>query len=141
MPSTSPKFGVALLVNVQNYAIGVSNTPNSMTIRGITAASGGSLIAANTIPRFVDTDEDPVMQVRISNPTVINNSRIPFVGYPPPFSTGAGAGSSVSQQSPSGASFIIPPGSGLAFQTAAGNTNQVWNMEFVWTEVYLPPSS
>lgn len=141
MPATSPKFALPLLVTCLNYSSGQTTTPNSMTIRRISAASAGTLIAANTIPRFVENEEDPVMEVRIGNPTVITNNRIPLVAYPPPISTGAGTGSATSQQAPGGVSFSIVPGSGIAFQTAAGNVNQMWNFQLIWEEVYLPPAS
>lgn len=140
MPATSKKFAVALNVTCVNYATGPSNTPDSMTISRITSASGGTLVAANMIPRFVDTDDDPALQVFTGNPTV-STGRVPFVGYPPPISGAGGTGSEVSQQAPGGASFVIPPGTGLVFNTAAGNTAQMWNLQFIWTESYLPPSS
>lgn len=141
MPSTSPKFAVALNVSCIPYANGASSVTNSMTIRRITAASGGTLVAASTIPRFTRTDEDPSLQMLIGNPTVTASARIPLVGYPPPMSTGTGTGAGVTQQSPGGASFDILPGYGLAFQTAAGNVNQLWNLQFIWQEFYLPPAS
>lgn len=140
MPANSPKFAVALLVSCWPYSIGASMTPNSMQISRISAASGGTLIAANQIPRFVDTDEDPVLQMRSSNPTV-TTSRLPLVAYPPPITSGVGGGQAVTQSSPGGASFSILPGSGLVFSTAAGNVSQMWDIQFIWTEVYLPPSS
>lgn len=141
MPANSQKFALALLVSCLNYSTGASATPDSMTIRRISSASGGTIITPSTIPRFMETDEDPAMQMISGNPTVATTSRIPLVGYPPPISVGTGTGSSITQTSPGGASFSILPGTGLAFQTAAGNTSQMWNMEFVWQEIYLPPSS
>lgn len=137
VPSTSNRLATLVLSNTVNYAIGSSSTAQSMNIQRCSAASGGTLIAASNIDRFLSTDEDPAAQIRIGNPTTTLVQQ-PLVGYPPPFATGAGGGASSVQTSPPGASFNLLPGEGLVWYTNSGNTNQVWNIQFAWVETYLP---
>lgn len=137
VPANSNKFNVGILVSSSSYSTGMSSTPNSMLIQRTTAASGGTLLAASNIPRFTSTDEDPVSEVRTGNPTV-SLFRTPLLGYTPPLTTGAGAGATYVETSPPGAAFTLFPGQGVVWYTTAGNVNQMWNLQVVWQEFYLP---
>lgn len=132
-PSNSGRLVIALAGIVSAYATGTSSTSNSLTTRRITGASSGSLVAANTVERFVTSSPDPAFQVRTGNPTITGAGN-PLSSFPPPISIGTGTPGT--QTSPSGApSFVCFPGQGLVFNTAAGNINQVWNVTFLWGEI------
>lgn len=136
-PVNSGKLIIPLVISCENYTIGASSTATSMTVGRISSATGGTLVAASTIPRFKTTDDNCSAEVRTGNPTV-TNVRASGIGYSPPLSTGAGIGAVITQTELSGVQFILQPGEGLVWSTAAGNTNQVWTLRATWQEVYLP---
>lgn len=135
-PANSGKTVVVYFADVDQYATGVSTTPNSMVAYRTTAASGGTLVPASTISRFDPTIGDPVLQIRTGNPTVTIDPVLSAQIFhdPPPISGGAAGASSASTAVPPGATFVIPPGHGAVFQTAAGNTSQMWGFRFIWAE-------
>ena len=132
-PASSTVTMSAILAIVTNYDTGSSQAANSMTNQRITAASGGTLVAASTIPRYAIPLPDPQVQVRIGNPTVTTSGLV-TIAYPPPFASIPSIGSSTSVAAPPGTAFLCPPGNGLIFSTAAGATTQMWNITFVWSE-------
>lgn len=131
-PSTSPRVSVAVSFIVQSYAIQGTTVAESLTVYRTTAASGGTLIAAADVPRFNPLHPDPKVEVRINNPTVTTSGR-QLLGIAPVVSTGAGAAGQTVSPTP-GASFIMYPGQGLVFMTDAGDTDQLWNLQYAWVE-------
>ena len=116
------------------WASGSTTVATSMNVFRTTAASGGTLITAANIGRFNTADGNPVAEVRTGNPTV-TTSGISLLATPPVMS-GSPQGSSptaLSSTAP-GASFICTPGQGIVWSTAAGNVNQLWNIQVVWCE-------
>lgn len=131
-PVSSGKIHIALNSIVTTYAAAVTTVTQSMRISRITAASGGTLIAASAVNRFVSAHGNPSCEVRINNPTVTALAN-PLTVYPPVISTGVGsAGQTV--PAPPGASFVIAPGEGVAFSTDAGDVDQIWNVTYAWAE-------
>lgn len=121
----------ALQLTVSAYTIGSSSTPSSFLVSRITGYSGGTLVAPATVPRFVTTMPNPVTQVVTGNPSV-TLSGTPVYNLSPPISTGAGT-SGVGSISAAAAALVLP-GQGLAFYTAAGNTNQLWDVNVAFEE-------
>jgi hypothetical protein len=133
VPATATIAHVSFEVIVQPYSVGMSSTPNSMVVQRVTSCSGGTLQAASTTGRFLTTMPDPQSQIFTNNPTcTVTGPNL--AAFPPPISNGVGSGSTSSQTVVPGASFTMLPGQGLLFRTAAGNTNQMWNIEYVWGE-------
>lgn len=136
-PANSAVAHVALLLAVGAYSIGASGTSVSFVGKRITAVSGGTKFTNANIDRFDTTMPDPTSSVYIGNPTVtLDRFNTNFV-IEPPLSNGAGNALVKSLSTVPGASFVLYPGQGLVFGTASGNTNQVWNIEYVWGEVAL----
>lgn len=117
-----------------NYSVGSSTTATSSQFQRITSVSGGTPVTPSTVPRFLQTMPDPQTQVYINNPTVVTSGG-QLSSFPPPISTGVGSGASAVLATPAGASFVLPPGTGLVVTVPAGNINQRWNLLFVWEEV------
>lgn len=113
---------------------GGSTTRNSMQGKQITAASAGTLVGAASIAKLISTYANPTSEVRISNPTVTANAA--FLNSPPPIGSTASqyvhsVGLGASENSGGG---FFAPGEGFVLTTAAGNTNQTWNISIVWGE-------
>lgn len=116
------------------WAAGSTTVPNSMNVFRTTAASGGTLVAAANIGRFVTANSNPVSEVRTGNPTV-TTSGISLLATPPPMNSAPqGAGSAPVSSTAPGASFVCTPGQGIVWNTSAGNVNQMWNIQVVWAE-------
>lgn len=114
--------------------IGASNASNSLGVYRVTAASGGSLTAAANILKFDTASANSIAEVRTGNPTVTLLNSTPAYSAAPP--QGAGQINTVPAQSfvPSGLLALCHPGEGIVFQTAAGNTNQMWGIGVAWYE-------
>lgn len=99
------------------------------------APTGGSVQAASTFCKIDTAYPDSGADVRIGNPTATLQQ--PFSNTPPPVTTGAGGSQFVhSVELPLGSpSFRIRAGEGVAFNTAVGDTDQVWNISIAWAEV------
>lgn len=133
-PAGSVKTIAWLAAFFSSYSTGSSSTPNSMIIYRTTAATGGTLVAAGNVGKFVTSQPNSVAQVRIGNPTVtLLNSQVVF-SCSPPLGSGVSATAPASASPPGGAIAVSLPGEGLVFSTAAGNTNQMWGLEFDWAE-------
>lgn len=117
------------------YAADVTSVADSMDIFRITAASGGTLVAASAVPKFVTSQANTVAQVRTGNPTVtISGSTL--LGTPPELTTSkSGSTGGTGSNIPTGAGFVCAPGEGLVAYTATGEVNQRWNIQFVWAEL------
>lgn len=131
-PAASGVTVVGLGAVVGAYANAATTSTNSMVVSRITAASAGTLIAAASIPRYDTTLSNPTTEVRTGNPTV-TTSGLPLIGFTPPIAAGAGV-SGIASPAITGASFVMHPGQGLLFATAAGDVNQRWNIQFTWAE-------
>jgi hypothetical protein len=114
---------------------GATSVTSSMNIFRTTAASAGTLIAASAVNRFLTADPNPVVQVRVGNPTV-TTAGTTLLGLPPATNAvGVGGGMSANVAVPSGAGFICQPGEGVVYTTASGNVNQLWNINVTWAEI------
>lgn len=117
------------------WASGATTTTRSMTVQKITAASGGTVVATNTIPKFSSSSADSVADLRTGNPTVTTTG-IPMLGVPPAVSTaGAGVTAVTTILAPLGVPRILAPGEGIVFNVAAGTTGQLWNLNVTWYEL------
>jgi hypothetical protein len=131
-PSSSVRVSIALGFIAQSFAVNSSTSPVSLTVYRTTAASGGTLVTASDVPRFNPLHPDPKVEVRINNPTVTTTGP-KLLGVSPVVSTGGGAQGETVAPTP-GASFIMYPGMGLVFMTPSGDTDQIWNMQYIWAE-------
>lgn len=117
------------------WATAATSVTVSLNVFRTTAASGGTLVAASTIPKFYTTFTDSIAEVRIGNPTV-TTSGLSLLSSPPAVTAAAsGIGASTNTAVPSGSSFACAPGQGIVFRTASGSTAQLWNFQVVWAEL------
>lgn len=135
-PSGSGKNVIFFQAEIASYANGATAVGVSMTASRITAASGGTAIAAADVNRFVTAWNDPVAVVRVSNPTV-TTAGLPLNAWVPPLAVGVGSGSTAYTATPPGAGFVCLPGQGIVFSTASGDTDQAWKINTIWAEVSI----
>lgn len=136
-PVGSGKAVVFFTAEVKSYATAAASAAASLTAFRTTAASAGTLIASSSVSRFLTAAPDPVAVVRVDNPTTTNTG-LALNAFPPPISTGAGAGSSGNTAAPSSsAAFTCLPGEGLVVTTTSGDTDQRWDITLTWLEVAL----
>ena len=134
-PVGSGKTVIFYQLILSPWATGAATVTTSMNIFRTTAASAGTLIAASAVNRFVTSDPNPVAQVRVGNPTVTAVGTT-LLGLPPAVTTvGAGVGATSSVSVPSGAGFVCQPGEGVVYTTAAGDVDQLWNINVTWAEL------
>lgn len=134
-PAGSGKVMLVIRGDVDAYAVGSSQTANSMHALSITAASGGTLLAASSVFRLRSDWPDSAVEVRHSNPSVTAPTGLPVSYWPPPITSGTGGNISRNVVTPIAGGVPFFPGEGLSFRTSAGNTNQRWNFSFIWAEV------
>lgn len=98
------------------------------------APTGGTVQGAATIAKFNNSYANTVVEVRTANPTVTLGPAL--WNTPSAVTTGAGGGQFVHEvDTPAGSPpFVLAPGEGIAINTAAGDTDQVWNLTIVWAE-------
>ena len=71
-----------------------------------------------------------------SGPVPVTTAGTTLLGLPPIVSTtGAGVGATGSVSVPSGAGFVCQPGEGVVYTTAAGDVDQLWNINVTWAEL------
>lgn len=133
-PASSTETMSAIQAIITNYDTGSSTTPNSLTFQRISAASGGTPVPASSIGRFVPSWPDPSVQVRIGNPAITTTGLV-LAAFAPPFAGIGALGINSTTSAPPGTAFLCPPGTGVAFSTAAGSTSQMWNVTFSWAEL------
>lgn len=119
-----------LSVLVQPYSVGANSVAESFKLFRITAATGGTLI---TPIRFNEVGAPSVAETRINNPTITISGR--EVGSTPPAVSAGLGGVSPTTVSTPGIPFLCPPGTGLAFRTADGDTDQRWSTSIFWTDI------
>jgi hypothetical protein len=133
-PSGSGKTLVFYNGIILPWATSGTSVAVSLKVYRTTAASGGTLMAAANVGKFVTSQPNSIAEVRTGNPTV-TTSGLETQGIPPALTgAGAGVGAQGGGQSPPGASFVCPPGNGLVMQVPSGSTAQLWNCTFIWTE-------
>lgn len=136
-PVGSGKISIAYQATVLPWAGGATSADASMTVTRTTAASAGTLVAASAVNRLVTTTPNPVTEVRTGNPTVTTTGT-PLIGFPPAITAAAaGVSSSAITVSPPGAGFVMLPGQGIVFSAALGDTDQRWDIQFIWAEQNL----
>ena len=134
-PVGSGRVQAALQLNVSAYSVGATSVAASLLVYRITSApTGGTLVNAEDVVRFNTLHPDPVSIVQIGNPSASPVGNI-LVGIPPIISVGTGQSANASFAPPGGASFLSLPGQGLLFRAASGDTDQRWNIDYVWGEV------
>lgn len=132
-PAGTNRVLIFFQAEIKSYSMGAAAVDESLEAYRTTAASGGTLVAASAINRFLTTVPNPIAEVRHSNPTV-TTSGIVLNSWPPPLSTGVGAASTAYTSVPPGAGFICRPGEGIVFTTASGDTDQRWSFNIIWAE-------
>lgn len=130
-PVGSGKIAIALGFTVSSYSTGSVTGVTSMFASRHSTASGGTTIAANAVQRFVTSMPDPVSVVRVNNPTVTTTGT-PLLGLVPVIGGVAGVGAVVIP--PPGPGFAFLPGDGVVFQVTTGDTQQRWNLQYIWAE-------
>lgn len=97
--------------------------------------TGGTVQAANTVMKLDTNFPDTGADIRIGNPTV--TALQAAWNTPPPVTTGAGGSQFVHEvQVPSNSQpFVLRAGEGIVINTAAGDTDQVWNITIAWAEI------
>lgn len=134
-PLGSGKSLVFLQAEIVVYAIGGTGGTESLVATRITSASGGSLVLASQVNRFLTGHPNPVAQVRTGNPSVTVDAAFPIDlnAWAPPQTTGQGGNIAFTTQAP-GDGFICVPGQGIVFSTASGDTDQRWKINTIWAE-------
>lgn len=133
-PVGSGVVAAALLFDTTAYSVGAAAVAESLEIFRISAASGGTQIAAADVHRFNTLHQDPKVEVRVDNPTVTTVGT-PLRGVAPPITTGVGGNLAFFTAVPSGTSFLFYPGQGIAFRTSDGDADIRWNLTYIWIEV------
>jgi hypothetical protein len=141
-PSGSGRTALIKRIAIRAYANGTGNYVN-LTLRRITAASGGTLISGANIPKKNSDSADSVIQIRYAGPTVnfagTTNSRI--LGQPMPGAAGHFYSVRDITFGPNDEKLVIQPGEGVAvYQEAAGTTAQIIRVYFEWEEVTTAPT-
>ncbi len=136
-PSASGRTVLIKRIVVRAFANGTGNYVN-LTLRRITAASGGTQILPADIPKKNNYSSDPVLDVRYAGPTVTfagtANSRILSQAMP----GAAGQWHSIRdiQFTNSDEPIILQQGEGLAlYQEAAGTTAHLIRLYVEWEEI------
>lgn len=120
-------------IAIDSYSGGASGTTVSLKVDRISAASGGTLANQADINKIATVEPNSIAQLRTGNPTVTKVGTSLY-SWPPPISTGSGAGATVTSTPPPGEGFYCLPGEGIVFSTSAGNTNQFWSIKPTWAE-------
>jgi len=132
-PAGNPYVFVVTTAFVIPYATAGTTSTVGMSTDRITAASGGTPVSKPTIPKLNTAHPDSTADVRFGNPAATKTGYT--FGHIPPAITGAGAGMGASAIIPSpGGGLLLYPGQGVVFSTTSGETNQVWNLGWVWME-------
>jgi hypothetical protein len=142
-PSGSGRTALIKRIAIEAYANGTGNYVN-LTLRRITAASGGTLISGANIPKKNSDSADSVIEIRYAGPTVTfagtANSRI--LNQPMPGAAGHFYSVRDITFGPNDEKLVIQPGEGVAvYQEAAGTTAQIIRVYFEWEEVTTAPSA
>lgn len=132
-PVGSGKTVAFFSININSYAVGATSVGASLLVDRITAASGGSLVAAADVNRLLTSWPNPVAEVRTGNPSATKTGLTLF-SWVPPLAVGAGEGATTYSAPPAGQSFICLPGQGIVLSTSAGDIDQRWGINANWAE-------
>lgn len=122
--------------SISSYVVGGSSaTKNSMQIQRITTATAGTLQAASAVCKFNSLSIDPGAEIRTANPTVTLGAN--FAVAPAPAQPSTGTPVYVIEPPAGTGSFILAPGEGIVVRTAAGDTDENWNINVVWGEALV----
>lgn len=130
-PVGSGKIAIALGFIAGSYSTATVTGAQSLTAFRTTAASAGTQITAPNVSRFLTAFPNPASEVRVGNPTATTTGN-KMIGIVPVIGGGAQTGTTVAPTP--GASFVFLPGEGIVFNVPAGDTDQFWNMQYVWAE-------
>lgn len=134
-PATSTARHLPLEIGFTCYTATNVSTVGSMAAYVITAASGGTLVSAANVNRFGSSvPATPQAEIRTGNPTVTRLNNTPLLFKAPIVSTGGGNSGTVTVNAPSSNRFRLSPGTGLVFNTAAGDVGQRWCLVYAWEE-------
>lgn len=133
-PVGSGKVMGIVNVLVQPYSVGAASVASSFNFHRISAASGGTLIAASTVIRFDPLHPDPAAEVRQDNPTVTTVGNV-IGGTAPPVGTGLGTNAPLAVSAPAAVPFLCRPGQGVCFRTQDADIDTRWNVSLFWVEL------
>lgn len=113
-----------------------SSTKNMRAYRIAAAPSGGTVQGLSAICKVQTSFRDTNAVIRVG-PGITATLGAPFSATPPPVTTGAGGSQFVHTIAlPVGSpAFLVAPGEGVAFNTAAGDTDQSWSITIAWAEL------
>lgn len=132
-PSGSGKIAIALGFMCSSYSLNTITTPSSLVAFRTSAHTGGTDVTAANVNRFATAFPNPVAQVKFGNPGTTNtNGTNPMIGIPPVVGNGANNGETVAPTP--GASFVFLPGEGIVFNVPTGDTDQRWDLQYIWAE-------
>jgi len=119
------------------YATAATGPTVNMEVQRISAASGGTQLAAANINKFDTLQPNSAAEVRTGNPTVTLVGTLPVLAIPPAITSAAvGVSSTATIVPPTGALFICHAGEGLVVRQSAGSDiDERWSMGFTWTEM------
>lgn len=134
-PANSGKVMLAIQGIVTAYSVGLTSVDSSMTAQFISAASGGTLIDPDLIYPLRSDWPSPATVVRTGSPSAtLSPAYGSLANFSPPITSGVGGGATGIANSPTPGGVPFLPGEGFVFRTGAGNTNQRWNIQFIWAE-------
>jgi len=142
-PSGSGRTAVIKHLAVRADAVAAAVYQN-LTVRRITAASGGTQISADNIPKKNNDSSNPVVEIRHTGVTVTFagtvNSRI--LSQAAPGAAGAFYSYRDITFGANDEKLVIQPGEGIAlYQEAAGDADQRIRIYIEWEEVASPPTA
>lgn len=132
-PTTSGVLHVGQSIRIASYSTGATAVAVSMLANRVTAASGGTQLAAANVNRFTTVMPNPKAEVRTGNPTVTTFAT-PFTFKTMTLSTGVANTATQELRSPTGDLVEILPGEGFCLSTSAGSVNQSWSFDYIWAE-------
>jgi len=143
-PAASGKTAVIKRIRMTVDAA-ASATYQDVTLRRISAASGGAQVTASDIPHKNSASANSILEIRGASSTAITatlsgtaDSRMNTVVAP------GAAGAYIGRDElvfGNNENIVLQPGEGIAvYQEAAGSTNQRIRLGFSWEEVISPPA-
>lgn len=141
-PSGSGRTVVVKRLRINVDAVAAA-TFQDIKLRRISAASAGSLIRSQDIPKKNKDVRDSVTEIRHTGvtATLSDGAESNFINFVPAAAAGAAYGT---REATFGAdeNLVLQPGEGVAvYQTVAGDADQRLRAAFEWEEVAAAPSS
>lgn len=132
-PVGSGKLMFPLGIVIQSFSASNTSVANPLTLFRTSADSGGTLVAASSITRWIPSDPDPSGTIRNNNPAATTTG-LALIGIAPYLGSGGG-GTVPALVAPFSVAPLIPPGTGILFRQTAGETAQLWNIQYTWMEL------